>query len=147
MKVALIVAVLVCGMWPGWADDKYYVQLIKATNQADPPAKGAKAVGTKLGEKLSPLRWKHYWEVERRDTSVPNGKTRKVELSGERAIEIAPNAEGKVEVRLYRGKQIARKSCHKANDRMMAIFGGDEGQRAWFIVVRRQEPTYELARH
>ena len=146
MKLALIALLLLCGMWNGWADDRYYIQLIKATNEADPPNKGAKPIGTKLGEQLSPLRWKHYWEIQRRDATVPSGKSKKVELAGERAIEVVPAANGKVEVRLYRGKNLARKSCHKAHDRMMAIFGGDEGERAWFVVVRREEPQYEVAK-
>jgi hypothetical protein len=147
VKLALIALLMIGGLIRGLADDKYYVQLIKATNESDPPGKGAKAVGSRLGEKLSPLRWKHYWEIERRDTTVASGKPKKVELSGERSVEVVPADQGKVEVRLYRGKQLARKSCHKVNDRLMAIFGGDEGERAWFVVVRREEPQYEVAKH
>jgi hypothetical protein len=144
VKLALVALLLLCGIC--WADDKYYVQLIKATNDSDPPKKGAKPVGSKLGHKLSPLRWKHYWEVERRETTVTSGKSSKVGLSEERAVEVVPAAEGKIEVRLYRGKQLARKSCHKVNDRLMVIFGGDEGEKAWFVVVRREEPLYEVAK-
>jgi hypothetical protein len=137
---------MICGVCHGAADDKYFVQVIKATNHSDPPSKGAKPIGAKVGEQLSPLRWKHYWEVERRDATVPPGKGKKIELGSERAVEVLPAANGKIEVRLYRGKELARKSCHKANDRMMAIFGGDEGDRAWFVVVRREEPQYEVAK-
>ena len=146
MRVLLTLLLLVAGIWNGWADDRYYVQLIKATNEADPPNKGAKPIGAKLGEQLSPLRWKYYWEIERRDATVPSDKAKKIPLTGERTVEVLPAANGKVEVRLYRGKEIARKSCHKAHDRMMAIFGGDEGERAWFVVVRREEPQYEVAK-
>ena len=146
MKLALIAVLLLCGSWAVSADDKYYVQLIKATNESAPPRKGAKPIGAKLGEQLSPLRWKHYWEIERREATVRPGESKKVELSRERSIEVVPGTNGKVEVRLYRGKNLARKSCHKVNDRMMAIFGGDEGERAWFVVVRRQEPQYEIAK-
>jgi len=147
VKLALIALLLLCGMIHGLADDKYYVQLIQATNDPDPPTKTAKAIGSKLGDKLSPLRWKHYWEIERRDTVLVTGKSKKVTLSGERAVEVAPSGEGKIEVRLYRGKELARKSCHKADARMMAIFGGDEGEKAWFVVVRREEPQYHVAKH
>jgi hypothetical protein len=146
VKLVLIALLVLCATWRGLADDKYYVQVIKATNEKGPPKKGAKPIGAKLGEQLSPLRWKHYWEIERRDASVPSGKSKKVALSRERTVEVMPAANGKVEVRLYRGKNLARKSCHKVNDRMIAIFGGDEGERAWFIVVRRQEPQYEVAK-
>lgn len=146
MKIRLAILLTVCGICSSWADDKYYVQVIKATNREDPPAKGAKPVGAKVGEQLSPLRWKYYWEVERRDATVQPGKGKKIALGGDRAVEVLPAANGKVEVRLYRGKEIARKSCHKAHERMMAIFGGDEGERAWFVVVRREEPNYEVAK-
>ena len=146
VKLGLAVMILVCAVCQGWTDEKYYVQLIKATNRPEPPAKGAKAVGAKIGEQLSPLRWKYYWEIERRDAVVPTGKPKKIGLSGERAVEVVPAESGKVEVRLYRGKEVARKSCHKAHERMMAIFGGDEGEQAWFVVVRREEPQYEVAK-
>ena len=146
MKLALVALMVICGAWKGWADDKYYVQLIKATNEPKAPAKGAKQIGTNLGERLSPLRWKYYWEVQRRETILADAKSQKVQLIGDRAVELAPLAEGKIEVRLYRGKDIARKSSHRVHDRMMAIFGGDEGEKAWFVVVRREEPQYEIAK-
>ena len=147
MRLALVAVMLMCAAWRGWADDKYYVQLIKATNDPKPPIKGAKAVGTNLGERLSPLRWKYYWEVQRLETSLAHAEKKRVQLNGERAVEIVPVESGKVEVRLYRGKDVARKSCHKVHNRMMAIFGGDEEQnKAWFVVVRREEPQYEIAK-
>ena len=146
MKLALIALMLICGAWKGWADDKYYVQLIKATNEPKAPAKGAKQIGANLGERLSPLRWKYYWEVQRRETILSDAKSQKVQLNGDRAIEIAPLGDGKVEVRLYLGKDLARKSYHRVHDHMMAIFGGDEGEKAWFVVVRREEPQYEIAK-
>jgi hypothetical protein len=146
VKRVLVALLLICGVWKGWADDKYYVQLIKATNEPKPPAKGAKQIGNNLGERLSPLRWKYYWEVQRRETSLAPTGAKKVQLNGDRAVEIAPLENGRVEVRLYRGKDLARKSCHRVHDRMMAIFGGDEGEVAWFVVVRREEPQYEVAR-
>ena len=146
VKLAMVALMLVAGLCEGLGEDRYYVQVIKATNEPEPPTKGAKAVGANLGEKLSPLRWKHYWEVERRDATAPAGKAMKVELNGDRTVELAPINAEKVEVRLYRGKQLARKSCHKPNGHLMAIFGGDEGERAWFVVVRREEPQYEVAK-
>ncbi len=147
MKLPLIALLCVAGALTGWTDDKYYVQVIKATNEPQPPVKGAKAIGSHLGERLSPLRWKYYWEVQRRETILPEAKTAKVHLNGDRTIEIAPLEKGKVEVRLYRGKELARKSCHRVHDHMMAIFGGDEEKnKAWFVVVRREEPQYEVAK-
>jgi hypothetical protein len=147
VKLVLIALMLFAVLSKGWADDNYYIQLIKATNESEPPQKGAKAVGSKVGEKLSPLRWKHYWETERRDITIKDQKPAKIQLTGDRSVEVVPAADGKIEVRLYRGKQLARKSCHKSHDRMMAIFGGDEGEKAWFVVVRREEPQYEVAKH
>jgi len=146
VKFGFAVLILMIAICRGWSDDKYYIQFIKATNHPEPPAKGARAVGSRIGEQLSPLRWKYYWELERRDTMVPTGKSKKIALSGERAVEVVPADDGRVEVRLYRGKTVARKSCHKPHDRMMAIFGGDEGEHAWFVVVRREEPQYEVAK-
>ena len=88
VKLALVALMVICGAWKGWADDKYYVQLIKATNEPKAPAKGAKQIGTNLGERLSPLRWKYYWEVQRRETILADAKSQKVQLIGDRAVDL-----------------------------------------------------------
>ena len=142
----MVALLLICGASKGWTEEKYYVQLIKATNEPKPPAKGAKQIGTNLGERLSALRWKYYWEVQRREATVIDTKSQKVQLDGERAVELAPKADGKIEVRLYRDGAVARKSSHRVHDHMMAIFGGDERENAWFVVVRREEPQYQMAK-
>lgn len=149
MKRALAVLLLLLGVWgsSAAAGDKFYIQSIKATNEADPPSKSARAIGARLGEKLSPVfRWKHYWELERREITVAEGELKKLKLSSGRTVELGPIVDGKLQVRLYRGKELVRKTCHRVHDKMMAILGGDdEKHSAWFVVIRREEPQYEIA--
>ena len=149
MKRALSIMLLAVGVCSAAAGDKYYVQLIKATNNGEPPKKGAKAIGPNLGDKLSPVFcWKYYWETERHETVIDNEELKRLQLSANRSVELAPKPNGKIEVRLYRGKEFTRKSCHRVHDQMMAILGfdDDKGKEAWFVVVRREEPQYEVAK-
>ena len=151
MLRALAVMLLIAGIWESSAaaSDKFYIQSIKATNVSDPPAKGAKPIGPKLSDKLSPVfRWKHYWELERQEVSVREGELKKLKLPAGLWVELGPIDKDRIEIRLYRGKDLVRKSCHRVHDKMMAILGGDEKEKdgAWFVVVRREEPQYEIAR-
>lgn len=147
-EIALLLLFVGVGEGAAVSNETYYIQLIKATNTTNPPSSAAKVIGSNLGKRLSHVfRWKCYWEIRRVELTLDNGKANKVQLTRKRAVALAPMPDGKIQIRLFRGKAIVRKSCHRVHDRMMAIFGGDEGKGAWFVVVRREEPRYDIARH
>ena len=119
----------------------YHVQLIRGTSQPVPTEANWKPVGPKLQKRLSPVfRWNYYWEVNRVAVTVDSAKRKRLHLSKDREVEIAPRGEREVEIRVYREGQLIRK-CRQAADVKMSIMGGDrEKDEAWFVVVRRDAP-------
>src|SRR5438874_644549 len=66
----------------------YYVQLIRGTDQQHRPEATWKPIGPNLSNRLSPFRWKNYWEVNRQVAAVEKGKVSRCRLSAEREVEI-----------------------------------------------------------
>ena len=118
-----------------------YVQFIWATDQAQPTGKTYRAVGPKLGKKLSPVfRWKHYWEIEQKKIQLHPSKTTRVNLPKQRRIEIEFIKPDDMEIRLFRRSGLVTKTRQAVNGRM-AILGGEEDSRNYFfVVVRSDEP-------
>jgi hypothetical protein len=122
----------------------FHAQLIRGTDQVQPPERTWRPVGPKLSQKLCPkFRWKFYWEVNRQTLSVPSGKATRIRLSPEREIEIDLSAGSESEIRLYtRGRQV-RKSRQSLQANMTIMGGGWEEKDCWFIVVRRDKPSVD----
>lgn len=150
MKRALAVMLLLVGLWEGSAaaGEKLYIQSVIANNDSESPAKGARPIGPRLAEKLSPVfRWKYYWELELREIAIPK-ELQKLKLPSGLWVEVGPIVKGEIEIRLYRGKDLVRKVRYRIQEDEMIIIGGDgEKRSAWFVVVRREKPQYEIARH
>lgn len=124
------------------ASRTFYVQFIWATDQPRPNGKQYREVGPKLTRKLSPLRWKHYWEVEQKQISVRSQHTTRVNLPRQRKVEIELLKTGDVDVRLYRRTGLVTKTRQTINGKM-AILGGEEDNKdSFFLVVRSDEPKH-----
>jgi len=99
-----------------------YLQVILGTDRTC-PQKTCREIGPKLSKKLSPVfRWKHFWEVDRRKLVLQPKKTTRVELAGDRKVEIVFARSDEVEVRLYRRNE-------------------EDTRDSFFIVVRPDEPA------
>jgi hypothetical protein len=118
-----------------------YVQFILGTDKPWPQS-ACHEIGPRLSKKLSPVfRWKHFWEVDRKKLLIQPKKTTRVELAGDRKIEIAFTHGDEVEVRLYRRSGLITKTRHTIGG-PMSILGGEEDTRdSFFIVVRGDEPA------
>lgn len=119
-----------------------YVQVIRGSDQERPAGANYQEVGPKLSAKLSPVfRWKHYWETERKKVQLEHGKITKVALANQRSLEIERLKSGELEVRLFRRSGLITRT-RQANDKRMAILGGeDAGKESFFVVVRSDEPV------
>ena len=140
-------------VWPAKAQSPaaetpvtYHVQLVLGTNQEKPPQANYKAIGPKLSQQLSGVfHWKTYWEANRQDIVVKNGKKGKVRLSKDFEVEIelfspAPPATVR-EIRLFKKGVLACKSKREIGSKKMAILGSDSKDgNSWFVVVRRDQP-------
>jgi hypothetical protein len=124
----------------------YHVQLVLGTNQEKPPQANYKAIGPKLSQQLSSVfHWKTYWEANRQDLVIKNGKKGKVRLSKDFEVEIeftSPVPPATVrEIRLFKNGVLACKSKREIGSKKMAILGSDSKDgNSWFVVVRRDEP-------
>jgi hypothetical protein len=118
-----------------------YVQFILGTDKACPQA-SCREVGPKLSRKLSPVfRWKHFWEIDRKKLVVQPKKTTRIELAGDRKIEIVLTRADEAEVRLYRRSGLITKTRHTFGGRMSILGGEEDTHDSFFIVVRSDEPA------
>lgn len=119
----------------------FYVQLVRGTDDATPPAPNARRVGGKVAERFRPVfRWTEYWEIKRDQVSVAPGEKKRVRLSPEREVEVEITQTGKRQVTVYsQGRELCR-DCKPVGE-SMTIIGGDRDIRSgWFVVVRRDKP-------
>lgn len=119
-----------------------YVQFIRGTDQACTGA-NCREIGPKLSRKLSPVfRWKHFWEVDRKKLSVSK-KITKMELPGDRKLEIQFTKADEIEVRLYRRTGLVTRTRHPTNNPLCVLGGEEENHESFFVVVRQDEPNAE----
>ena len=127
---------------PAQATIKYFVQVVRGTDDKTPPETGAKLIGAKLQKQLQPMfRWPHYWEVQQKPVTVQEGKTAKTDLKSGHVLEIDLREQGKGTVRLLRdGKVIRTEVCSRGQE--FVIHGAERGDgKAWFVVVRTDSPS------
>lgn len=124
------------------AGTKYFVQLVRGSENDKPPQAGARQVGEKLKKELQPIfRWKHYWEVQRTDVTVPEGKSGRTELQEGHSLEIDHQQADKRTVRLFKGKKLVRTSV-ASKQQKFCIQGIESGDgTVWFIIVRPDPPS------
>lgn len=148
MKHVLCISVLLLGglMTPVEAQEttiKYFVQLIRGDNATTAPEAGSKPVTGQLAKALSPFNWKNFWEIGRKEVSIPAGKTARVRLMDDFEVEIDTTDMTKRKVTAFReGKSIA---CNKRpmGDTMTIIGCERDSDSAWFVVVGRDKGDAE----
>ena len=126
----------------GAAPIKFFVQVLRGTDETTPPENGAKLIGAKLQKQLQPMfRWRSYWEVQQKPMHVEEGKKAKTDLKGGHALEIDLTTQGKRTVRLFRDNKLVRTLvCSRGQE--FTIQGTDPGDgKVWFIVVRTDPPS------
>ena len=120
---------------------RYYIQLIRAADSSQPPQADSRPVDATLATTFhGALRWKHYWELCRREADVPLGGTVNLRLPNQRAVEIDLTRPGKrTTVAFQNGKPVARTVVPMGEG--FTIIGGNRADTtAWYIVVRRDTP-------
>jgi hypothetical protein len=143
-RLLLVVAIFgVCGGVGKAATNgiTYFVQLIVATNGEKPPEAKAK-IGPKLQKDLSPVfQWANYWELSRKRVETQIGKRSRIRLNEGREVEFEQVSQEQLVVRLFRDGQLIRKMKGLV-PKCRVVMGGDRtGEDAWFVVIRRDEPT------
>ncbi len=145
-RLAPVLAVLVLSLaGPGQTQPdyiRYYIQLVRATDSNQPPQFGSRPVGAKLATIFhDALRWKHYWEICRREADVPFGGTATLRLPNQRAVEIDLTWPGKRSTTAFQHGKPVDRTVVRIGEAFTLIGGDRDDSTAWFIVVRRDKPA------
>jgi hypothetical protein len=125
---------------------RFFVQVVRGTDDLTPPSPAAKPIGPKLSKCLcSVFRWKSYWEMDRQVVKIDSARTGHVHLSDGRDLELGLVAKGQVELRLLKNGAVARKCRFSSQTHGLEIMGGAQSDdNSWFVVVRRDQPLEPL---
>jgi hypothetical protein len=124
------------------ADMKLEVQLLWGTDDAKSPNPKHKPISPELQKKLAPLplKWKNYFEENRKSLDLPAGASRKAALSDSCELEVKNVDGSQVEVTHYgKGKKVATRTQVLPKGEILALGGNAPNATAWLIVVKRLE--------
>src|SRR4051812_12281603 len=144
MKQSLILAIVCMLALPAAAATeatRFYIQLIRATDDTNSPAPGAIRIGPKLSDKFHAVfHGKTYWEVKREEVLVSPAKPAKVSLNANRTVLIEVTDDKRTVTTYYKGDVTDRTTAPRGEG--MTMIGDNHGKNTCcFIVVRRDKPS------
>ena len=139
-----VVALLLCclGVQAGAAAMKLEAQLLWGTDDAKSPNPKHRPVDPALSEKLKniPLRWKNYFEVNRKLFEVPQRETRSVALSEACDVEVKNVDGSNIQVTHFgKGRKVGTRTQSMAKGELFILGGEAPGATAWLVVLKRVE--------
>lgn len=125
------------------ADWKFETQLIWGTNDPTSPDPKHKPVDEEVRKKLAelPLRWTNYFEVKRKECSVPKGEATKVGLGGKCDLEIKIVEGKKVEVVWFgkNGEVVGKQTQPLRKGEYLVLGGNAPNATVWLVTLKRTE--------
>ena len=140
-------ALCILFFWSGVAavqakDLRFEAILIWAADVDKSPDPHHKPIGPEVRKKLKelPLRWKNYFEVNRKGLPVAQGGTGEVSLSEKCSIRVT-DVDGKhVEVSLIgKGEPVLKRTQPLARGEMLVLGGNAPDETGWLVVLKRVE--------
>jgi hypothetical protein len=136
---------LMLGLWMGAdaspasaAERMIEARLLWATDDEKSPDPSHKKIEGALAQKLKsmPLKYKNYFEVNRKSFAINDTDYVKVDVSKQCYIEVKDKGENRVTVKLYgEGKLTKRVDSALPKGETVAIAGDDKNGTAWLVVV------------
>ncbi|HUR46838.1 MAG TPA: hypothetical protein VMZ27_13250 [Candidatus Saccharimonadales bacterium] len=120
------------------AEDLYLIsKLIWGTNDEKVNDPKLKAMDPAMEKKFQNVfKWKHYYQVTRKDVMIPHRSSRQLEMSKRCTLEITELEGPKVEVTLIgQGKPLHKIVKPLSKGEYFTIAGGDKDETAWFILI------------
>src|SRR5258708_3730579 len=134
---------LAAGAAPARAETlKLEVQLLWGTNDAQSPDRDYKPVDADIEKKLKdlPLKWSHYFVVNRKRFEVPSPGTQKVSLSDKCEIEVKSLGQSMVEVSHFgQGKKTWQGKQALPRGETLILAGNAPSSTSWLLVLKRIE--------
>jgi hypothetical protein len=122
------------------AEMKLEAQLIWGTNDEKSPDPSHKPLQGRVLEKLErlPLKWKHYFEVARKEFSVKPTESKRVAMSKDCEIEVRNPEKTTLEVRLFgKNEEVGRITQPLPKEKLLVIGGNAENFTGWLVVLRQ----------
>ena len=141
LAVALFLAVLAPAQSLAQAV-KLEAQLVWGTDTAVQGNPSHKPVGEDVKKKLSelPLKYSHYYEINRKTFTIDQSGSSKVELSDKCYVEVKNLKDSKVEVVLFgKGKEVVKRTQALPKDEMLVLAGNAPNATAWLVTLKRIE--------
>jgi hypothetical protein len=124
------------------ADLKLEAQLIWGSNDAKSPDPSHKPVDAKVAEKLKrlPFKWTSYFEVTRKQLSVPQGGATKVTMSKDCDVSVRNLGNASVEVTLFgKGQPVGKFTQALPKGELLVTGGNAANFTSWFVVLRQTD--------
>jgi hypothetical protein len=123
----------------------FKVQLIWGTNKEKSEFDASKHkelqdVDPKCVDKLKKMfKWEHYYQIQKADLAVAEGKSEKKKLSDKCIVEVKNSGKAKIDVHLWgEGKLVQTVRGHPAGTAVV-LGGGDKNDTAWFVMLTPKE--------
>ena len=138
-----LVVVACAGIRAQAADMKFQASLVWGTDDSKPPVgKAYKPVDAQISQKLKdlPLKWAHWFQVNRVDFAVPPGATKEVLISEKCQLIVKRLAGSELEVSLVgKGKEVVKRKQSLPKEEMLVLGGNAPNSTAWLVVLKRLE--------
>jgi hypothetical protein len=125
------------------ADMKLQAFLLWGTDDAKPPeGKTYKPVAPDILRKLKelPLKWTHWFEVNRKDFAVPQGAVKEVPMSEKCQVNVTMISGAEIEVLLIgKGKEVVKRKQSLPKGETLVLGGNAPNSTAWLVVLKRIE--------
>src|SRR5664279_2145692 len=122
---------------------KFQAFLVWGTDDSKPPeGKDYKPVTAEIKQKLKelPLKWANWFEVNRKDFAVAEGKVSEVHMSEQCQVNVKKLAGSEVEVTLIgKGKEVVKRKQSLPIGEMLVLGGNAPNSTAWLVVLKRVE--------
>ena len=128
-------------------DVKLEVYLIWGTDDAKSPNPKHKPVDADLLTELKklPLKWKHYFEVNRKSVKLAESDSNRITLSAKCDVEIKNAGKSTVEVSLFgKGEPVVKRTQALPKGETLFLGGNAPNSTSWFVVITRVEKRVGL---
>lgn len=121
---------------------KFEALLVWATNAEKSPNPRHRPVEGDVRRKLHelPLKWAHFFEVNRKELTFPTGESEEVTLSNRCKIKVKDAGKDKVEVWLIgQGEPVLRRTQPLPKGQLLVLGGNAPNSTGWLVVLKRTE--------
>lgn len=123
-------------------DLKFEALLVWATTADTSPDPNHKPVDSEVKRKLTdlPLKWKNYFEVNRKELVISQGASKEVELSDKCKISVKDIDGKNFEVALIgKGESVLKRTQKLPKGEMLVLGGNAPNSTGWLVVLKRIE--------